>query len=69
MFEHQGQWNIGSGKEIVFSPVTDGLYQVGTRKTIPKKNKRQLVQHFGTCIDCTCLLAHFLAGGAIAFYV
>ena len=42
---------------------------MGKRKTIPKKKKRQLVQHFTTSIDCTRQLAQFLAGGTIAFYV
>ena len=39
IYEHQGQWNIGNGKEIVASLVTDGLCQVVERKTIPKKGK------------------------------
>ena len=68
MYERLGQRNLGSGKEIVSSLVTDDHYQVRTRKTTPKKNKRQLVQNFSTCIDCARLLGHFLAGGAIAFY-
>jgi hypothetical protein len=69
MYEHQSQWNTDNGKEIFPSLVTDGLYQVAERKTIHKRKKSQFIQYFTTCVDCTRQLAHFLAGGAIAFYV
>jgi hypothetical protein len=54
-------------KGIVFSLVTVGVYHVGKHKKTTKK--WQLAQHYSKCIDCRRLLAHFLAGGAVAFCV